>query len=1020
MNRLKQFIHRYALSDATPLEAKMLNITFLCGITSSSVAVITRIITGASPYLILVVLAIIVCSGCLLYVSNRFHLYTACTWISLILLCDILLPAAYFFLGGVAGSSAAYFALGLVLIFLLSGGKSTLVLGISHVIVAIICYYLNYRYPNLVTPVGDFLNHQDLRIYLDHIQSFLIVGGCIGVIIKFQNIVYRKEKEKEDLFNRKLLQQDKLRQGVNKVAAVLFASGEDRFQDSMKESMEILARCIDVDRMFIWESRIIDGTQRYKPIFQWVNNPALQVSETPGFSSGLIKDNLDWYVGFSKGLSANGPLHSLPTALRDHFAPYGAVSTLGIPVILQDRVWGFVSFDDCRQERYFSAFEDDILRSGVMLLANAVIHHEMTQSLIKAKEEALAGTKAKSDFLARMSHEIRTPLNAILGLSEVELQNDLAGETRTNLEKIYNSGFHLLEIINDILDISKIGSGNFGIIPAEYDFPGPINDAVQFNVLRIGSKQIEFRLELDETIPRKLYGDELRIKQILNNLLSNAFKYTEEGEVRLLVSWERRGDDAWLAFAVEDTGRGIKKEDLEKIFSEYAQFNMAANRRIEGTGLGLSITHGLVQMMGGTITAESEYGKGSVFRVSLPQKIVDPKPIGRDIAENLRNFRFIEDRNRGRGNSFIRSYMPYGKVLVVDDLQTNLDVTKGLLMPYGLQVDAVLSGQEAVERVRAEEARYDLIFMDHMMPEMDGIEATRIIRNEIGSPYARNVVIIALTANAVEGNREMLLENGFNDFVSKPIDIKQLDMVLNRWIRDKQSAATLQEAEDQNLAPPKSRGGFGGGQIDGHGSWLLAHPTEGINFEAALRLYGNSGAAYMPILKSFVTHTPPLLERMDAHLESSLQDYAIEAHGLKGTCNAICAGAAADLARELEFASKEGNLELVRRKHGELCEKVMELTERLRALLGEWEAGQPEEEKKERRPEPGRELLARLSAASGTFNSNDTEEILGELERYRYEEGEELIRWLREQAENFDYDAMHKRLEEFLDSRDLS
>jgi PAS domain S-box-containing protein len=645
-----------------------------------------------------------------------------------------------------------------------------------------------------------------------------------------------------------------------------------------------------------------------------------------------------------------------------------------------------------------------------------VLFQDMTD-ITKAKEQAELANRTKSSFLARMSHEIRTPLNAILGLSEVELRNTLPESTRVNLEKIYGSGSLLLEIVNDILDISKIESGNLEIYPASYEFPVLINDTIQLNIMRIGSKPIEFRLELDETIPSKLYGDEVRVKEVLNNLLSNAFKYTDSGEVRLLIDWKRQGDDAWLDITVEDTGRGIKKDDVEKLFSEYTQFHAASNRQIEGTGLGLSITKGLVEKMMGTITAETEYGKGSVFRVGLPQGIVDQTPIGREMADNLKNFRFIEDRNRGRGNSFIRSWLPYGKVLVVDDLQTNLDVMTGLLMPYGLKVDTVLSALEAVERIRVEEVRYDLIFMDHMMPEMDGVEAVRFIRNEIGSDYARKVPIVVLTANAIAGNREMFLTSGFNDFVAKPIDIKQLDLVLNQWVRDVQSEETLREAENQARERSESHMQKGPENIkdgtDGEGRWLLEHPVEGVDFAAALALYGSSGAALIPILKSFVAHTPPLLEKMDAYVENSLSEYAIEVHGLKGTCGIICAAEAAALAKELEFASKEGQGDFVKSRHGDLKRQALALTERLRVLLAEWEVESPEEEK-ERRGEPDRELLARLSAAAGEFNSNETEEALGELEQYRYERGEDFIRWLREQAENFDYDAIHKRLEEFL------
>jgi CheY-like chemotaxis protein/HPt (histidine-containing phosphotransfer) domain-containing protein len=353
--------------------------------------------------------------------------------------------------------------------------------------------------------------------------------------------------------------------------------------------------------------------------------------------------------------------------------------------------------------------------------------------------------------------------------------------------------------------------------------------------------------------------------------------------------------------------------------------------------------------------------------------------------------------------------MPYGKVLVVDDFPTNLDVMSGLLAPYGLRVDLASSGREAVEAIRKEEVRYDLVFMDHMMPEMDGMEAVRIIRNEIDSPYALLVVIVALTANAIEGTREMFLTGGFTDFLSKPIDIHRLNTILNRWIRDKQSEAVLQEAEKQSRERSAAGDGFDREQLDPEGAWLLERSIPGIDFATALALYGDSGEVYMQILKSFVAQTPILLEKMDAHLEASAPDYAIEVHGLKGTCAAIGAVGTAAMALELELASKEGNFDLARRKHGALRQEALDLTERLRLLLEEWDAGRPAEEK-EPRTEPDRDTLARLSAAAKELNANAVEELLGELEQYRYEKGEDLIRWLREQAENFDYDAIHERL----------
>ncbi|MDR1931881.1 MAG: PAS domain S-box protein, partial [Spirochaetales bacterium] len=381
---------------------------------------------------------------------------------------------------------------------------------------------------------------------------------------------------------------------------------------------------------------------------------------------------------------------------------------------------------------------------------------------------AKAASEAKSAFLATMSHEIRTPLNAIIGFSEIELQKKLPENTRIDLEKIYNSGSNLLAIINDILDISKIEAGNFELVPEPYDVSGLINDTVQLNIVRIGSKPVKFELFIDETIPARLYGDELRIKQVLNNFLSNAFKYTDQGMVSLRVGWEREENGLWLILAVSDTGHGIKEENLGRLFFEYAQFDTRANRHIEGTGLGLPIAKNMVELMGGTITVESEYGKGSVFTARIRQGIVDSTPIGVETAKTMRLCRFIK-KNMRRDRNLIRSHMPYGRVLIVDDVETNLDVARGLILPYGLGIDCASSGREAIEKIRAAgddpgAKKYDMVLMDHMMPEMDGIEAVRIIRNEIGSGYARDVPIVALTANALKGNEDMFLSSGFNAY----------------------------------------------------------------------------------------------------------------------------------------------------------------------------------------------------------------------------------------------------------------
>ncbi|MCL1906171.1 MAG: ATP-binding protein [Clostridiales bacterium] len=400
------------------------------------------------------------------------------------------------------------------------------------------------------------------------------------------------------------------------------------------------------------------------------------------------------------------------------------------------------------------------------------------QALTEAKNEAYLAAKAKGDFLANMSHEIRTPLNAVIGLTEAELRRKLPDSNLENLRKIHSSGTLLLGIINDILDMSKIESGKFDLIPAEYVFADMICETANLNMVRIGTKPIEFSVSVEETIPCRLIGDELRIKQLLSNLLSNSFKYTREGNVELRVSWSSENGGARLFFAVEDTGMGIRDEDLKKLFSEYAQVNKKTNRGIEGTGLGLSICKGLTGLMGGNISAQSEYGRGSVFSVDIWQGIVDTTPVGAAVAAALKDFTYIPEQNE-QGVEYIP--MPYAKVLVVDDLEINLEVAACSMEPYGMQVDCVENGASAIQRVNDGGVEYDIIFMDHMMPGMDGIETTRAIR-ELGTEYARNVPVIALTANALSGNDKMFAENGFQGFLAKPIDPRKLDAVLRRWI----------------------------------------------------------------------------------------------------------------------------------------------------------------------------------------------------------------------------------------------
>ena len=440
-------------------------------------------------------------------------------------------------------------------------------------------------------------------------------------------------------------------------------------------------------------------------------------------------------------------------------------------------------------ERLFEIVKSPLKQDGVVV-GLIGIARDITER--KAMEEAAqTASQSKSVFLANMSHELRTPLNVVIGLTDLTLEeSNLPEHISENLYKIGSAGGTLLSIVNDILDFSKIEAGKLNLIPADYYLPGLLNDVITLITTRLKENPIKFILNISEELPCRLYGDDLRVKQIFNNLLSNAFKYTHTGTIELTVNSVIDGEkDVWLEITVKDTGVGIREEDLRKIFLDYSQVEAQTNRKIEGTGLGLSITKRLVEMMDGEITVESDYGKGSVFRVSIRQEFIDKTPIGPKIAENLCGFRCTKDK-RVISQKLVRPDLSYARVLVVDDMQTNLDVAEGLLLKYKLGVDCLTSGQEAVERIREGQPVYNAVFIDHMMPEMNGIEAADAIR-AIDTEYARKIPIIALTANAIQGTESVFYAHGFQAFLTKPIDIMLLNSIICKWIRNENKESPL-------------------------------------------------------------------------------------------------------------------------------------------------------------------------------------------------------------------------------------
>ncbi|MDR0720813.1 MAG: response regulator [Treponema sp.] len=648
--------------------------------------------------------------------------------------------------------------------------------------------------------------------------------------------------------------------------------------------------------------------------------------------------------------------------------------------------------------------------SAAIFAANSIAKpfeqiNEQNIRLEELKKTAENASESKTRFLANMSHEMRTPLNAIIGLAELGLGSDeLTGNAFSNTEKIYVSGMTLLGIINDILDISKIESGKFILIPAKYDTPSLINDTIIQNMIRIGSKPIQFRLHVDENLPQTLTGDELRVKQIFNNLLSNAFKYTEKGTVDWYVSSETDGNSIWLKSSIQDTGIGIRREDISRLFTDYNRIDIKNNRGIEGTGLGLSITRNLVNLMDGTITVDSEHGKGSVFSIRIRQQRVDNKTIGKETAENLSGFNYTAER-RSRKEKLIRAWIPYASVLVVDDVPMNLDVAKGMLKPYGMTVDCAESGQKAIDLIREGKTKYNAVFMDHMMPKMDGIEAVQIIRNEIGTEYARTVPVIALTANAVAGNEDLFLKSGFQAFLSKPIDIIRLDTIINRYVRDKNLERSLSLA---GKAPPAPSDKARQEEEESKPGILAGKFVEGVDFNAGLKRFEGNEEMYLGIVSSYFSQIPHLLEKVRTCTAETLrEDYKIAVHSLKSTSYTIGARSIGSMAEELERAAASGDLEFVQSRNGALIEALEKLIPALKNFLEEIASAN----QKPLRPAPEASLLAALLAACADYDMEQLDKAMAQLEQYRYESQADLVEWLRQEIDKSELEGIRERLE---------
>ncbi len=515
----------------------------------------------------------------------------------------------------------------------------------------------------------------------------------------------------------------------------------------------------------------------------------------------------------------------------------------------------------------------------------------LVQQVQKEKRNADEANAAKSIFLSQMSHEIRTPMNAVVGMVEILLRTDLTAEQREYLTNIKTSGNALVSIINDILDISKIEAGKMELVEDNYELSSILNDIRMIIQNRIGDKSIEFISEVDEQLPRQLYGDGLRIRQVIINLLNNAVKFTETGHVKLTVKEDARTEsEICLYVAVSDTGQGIHKEDLSKLFGAFEQVDIKKNKGKEGTGLGLTISNQLIRMMGGKLEVRSKYGVGSEFFFTIHQKIVNES---------------IESKEETEADT-LNFVAPDARILVVDDIEMNLKVAEGLLAPLQMQIDVADSGRKALDMIQ--QKKYHLILMDHLMPVMDGVETTRYLREMEGN-YYRDLPVIALTASAMKSEQQLFLEVGMNGFVAKPIDMRQLCAVIRKWLPEEVIVKQEMSVIGQQTLD----------ELQENGTEELSF-IEGIDIIEGIKNAG-SKKFFISLLGDFYKIIDVKANKIENCVaERMIRDYTIEVHALKSMARMIGAMELSERFLRLEQFGNANDLEAIDRETPEVLE----------------------------------------------------------------------------------------------------
>nr|MCR5417839.1 response regulator [Lachnospiraceae bacterium] len=524
------------------------------------------------------------------------------------------------------------------------------------------------------------------------------------------------------------------------------------------------------------------------------------------------------------------------------------------------------------------------------------------------KQHAINLSESKTRFLASMSHEIRTPINAILGMNEMILRENHDEVTLDYARSIKSSGKMLLMLVNDVLDFSKIEAGKLEITESRYDLSEVLYDVISLIGERSNEKGLTLKTEFTAPVPVGQISDEFRIRQILINLMNNAVKYTDSGSVTLKVGGKNIGDDGYeLYFSVEDTGRGIRVEDQEELFEAFSRADMGKNVNIEGTGLGLAIVKSIVDSMHGNIEVESEYGKGSAFRVRIPVRVADPSPVPQDFMEKRKVDVVSEEEC-----DFLA---PDAKVLAVDDNRSNLTIVKLFLKRTGIVPDLCDNGKSALAKCR--EKKYDLILLDHMMPSPDGIETLQLIREDRDSKNKETAAVV-LTANAVAGSRQIYMDAGFSDYLTKPLDFKVLEQTVKRYLPEDKVQSREDEESKRNeddgffaeFLPHEESGVYGGTQGKGFEEKLSR--IERLDYRTAIGHSAGDEEVLAAVLADIAAEGAERCSRMRDNVSGRRwKEYGIDAHAVKGLMATIGMKDLSEKAKQQEFAAKEEDSEVI-------------------------------------------------------------------------------------------------------------